>query len=476
MRLLAGHLGYDTALLVLLLTPEAYLPLRNVGAQFHASVEGATAAGRVFEILGTPLPVRPPGTGTGTWSPVPDLRTEAVTLDAVTLAYPGRAQPALSEVSLTISPGEHVLLTGPSGAGKSSLLGLLLRFAEPTAGDITAGGRSLAAIDTEPWRRQIAWVPQHPYLFAGTVAENIALGQPEATTADIAAAARLAGAADFIAALPGGLDSRLGERALNLSAGQRQRIALARAFLRAAPLVLLDEPTAHLDPAAASDLLAVIATLMAGRTVLLVSHADRLPLRPDRVAQLDGGRLRLATAPGAPRSPVGADLSAVSAAPVIAASPARASGDAVTVRGGQLTPGASALRRLLTLARPMRGRLALAVAAGAAATGCAVALLATSGFLLARASEHPSIVAITGAVVAVRGFSVGRGVFRYAERLGSHDVAFRVLADVRVTIYRRLARLAPPAWPHSGQAICSPGSSATSTRCRTCTSAASRRR
>lgn len=138
-------------------------------------------------------------------------------------------------------------------------------------------------------------------------------------------------------------------------------------------------------------------------------------------------------------------------------------------------PDAEPLLRLLRLARPMRGRLALAVAAGAAATGCAVALLATSGFLLARASQHPSIVAITGAVVAVRAFSVGRGVFRYSERVGTHDAAFRVLADLRVTVYQRLERLAP-ACARSRPVICSPGWSATSTPRRSCSSAVSRHR
>src|SRR6516164_3288463 len=315
LRLLYGHLGYQTALLVLLLTPEAYLPLRAVASQFHASMEGAAAAGRVLDILDT-RPAGPPGPGPG--QPAhparADVRTGEIRLDDVTVTYPGRPRPALAGVQLAIRPGERVVLTGPSGAGKSTLFALLLGFAQPTAGTVRVGEASLAGVDLGDWRDQIGWVPQRPYLFAGTAAENIALGRPEASPAEIQRAAQLAGAAEFIEAWPAGYGTALGEHARRLSSGERQRIALARAFLRDAPL--------------------------------------------------------------------------------------------------------------LRLAEPLRAQLLISVLAGAAATGCGVALLAVSGFLLARASLQPPIVAISVAVVAVRGLSVGRGVFRYAERLSSHDAAF----------------------------------------------------
>ncbi len=299
LRLLAGHMGYQTALVVLLLTPEAYLPLRAVGLHFHASMEGAAAAGRACDIIETapsPACVTAPGAGEAATA---DLRYDDITLDAVSLAYPGRDRPALAEVSLMIRPGDQIAVTGPSGAGKSSLLGLLLRFTEPTGGRITAGGTDLARIDAAGWRRQVAWVPQQPYLFAASAAENIALGRPEASRRDIARAARLAGADTFIEALPHGYDTPLGEQALRLSAGQRQRIALARAFLRDAPLLLLDEPTAHLDPIVAGQIMAVIQTLMADRTVILVTHRHAWQGGADRVLTLDHGRL-LAPAPGEP--------------------------------------------------------------------------------------------------------------------------------------------------------------------------------
>ena len=293
LRLLYGHLGYETAMLVLLLTPEAFLPLRAVGAQFHASMEGAAAATRVFEILDTPTPglPRPGPTATALRHARADLRSEDIRLNAVTVVYPGRPHPALEGVSLTIAPGERIVLSGPSGAGKSTLLALLLRFTTPAAGSIAVGDRDLAALDIEPWRRQIGWVPQQPYLFSGTAADNIALGEADASRDAIRRAARMAGAADFIEALPAGYDTPLGERGLRLSAGQRQRIALARVFLRDPPLLLMDEPTAHLDPASARQIGTAIDTALADRTVILVSHGQGWDGGGCRSIRLDHGTL-----------------------------------------------------------------------------------------------------------------------------------------------------------------------------------------
>jgi ATP-binding cassette, subfamily C, bacterial CydD len=345
LRLLYGHMAYETALLVLLLTPEAFLPLRSVSAQFHASMEGAAAAGQVLDILDTE-PDSGPASGeladggpaggaratgvpagraqadavpaggaradggpatTGrpgrTAAPV-DLRAEEITLSQVTVAYPGRRRPALDAVSLVIRPGERILVTGPSGAGKSTLLALLLRFAAPAAGTIQAGGADLAVIGDDRWRAQVAWVPQQPHLFAGSVTDNIALGQPAASPEAIREAARLAGAAEFIEALPGGYQATLGERALRLSAGQRQKIALARAFLRDAPLLLLDEPAAHLDPASTRQVVTAIETALADRTVVLVSHGPGLAPVASRVIRLDQGKLADLPAPPFPPSPV----------------------------------------------------------------------------------------------------------------------------------------------------------------------------
>jgi len=298
LRLLAGHMSYQTALLVLLLTPEAYLPLRAVGAQFHASTEGAAAARDVFEILDTPA------LNTFLTTPAPavpgrrvSLHTDTIILSGVSLAYPGRDHRALAGVNLTIRPGDRITLAGPSGAGKSSLLAVLLRFAEPTGGRIEAGGVDLTSIPVADWRRQISWIPQQPYLFTASVADNIALGQADATPQAIARAAQAAGAAEFIEQLPAGYATEVGERGLRLSSGQRQQIALARAFLRDAPLLLLDEPTAHLDAVSAHRLEEAIATLMADRTVIQVTHSQNQTRDIGRLLTLDHGALHQASSP-----------------------------------------------------------------------------------------------------------------------------------------------------------------------------------
>jgi ATP-binding cassette, subfamily C, bacterial CydD len=311
LRLLAGHLDYRTALLVLILTPEAYLPLRNVGAQFHASTEGAAAARQVFEILAVPVREDSPA------HPVtrdPDLRQDVISLHDVGLRYPGRDRPALAGVNFTIEPGEHIAITGPSGAGKSSLLALLLRFEDPTSGRIEIGGTNLAHIAADRWRPQLACVPQQPHLFAISVAGNIALGRPRADRADIERAAELAGADGFIAALPAGYDTILGERGLQLSSGQRQRIALARAFLLDAPLVLLDEPTAHLDPFSARELQVAISALVAGRTVLQVTHDPLVAATADRVLTFEAARLVAPLAPPPVSQPEPAPATALAVA------------------------------------------------------------------------------------------------------------------------------------------------------------------
>jgi ATP-binding cassette subfamily C protein CydD len=294
LRLLYGHIGYQTALLVLLLTPEAYLPLRALGAQFHASMDGAAAAGRVLEILDTAAddgaPQAPSTSGSGRRA-LACPQGEEIRLTGITVAYPGGGRPALIDVDLTIRPGERIVLTGPSGSGKSTLLALLLRFVQPAAGTIAAGGADLAEFGIARWRSQIAWVPQRPHLFAGSIAGNITLGRPGASLAAIRRAACQAGAADFIEALPGDYGTLLSEGAPQLSSGQRQKIALARAFLRQSPVLLLDEPTAHLDVAAARRIGETIDALPDGRTVVMISHGHTCPQSMGRVIALDRGRV-----------------------------------------------------------------------------------------------------------------------------------------------------------------------------------------
>jgi len=285
LRLLAGGLTLETALLVLLLAPEAYLPLRAAGSKFHASMEGLTALDDSLRVLDAPAGAG----GARTAGRVPDPGRAEIVLDRVDVAYDRTM--ALREASLTVRPGERIAVIGPSGAGKSTLLGLLLGFVTPTTGRVLVDGVDLSTVDLEAWRRRVAWVPQRAHLFAATLAENVRLGVPDAPADDVAAAVRAAALDEVVAALPDGLDTRLGERGHGLSSGQRQRVALARAFLRDAPLLLLDEPTARLDGGSEAVVLAATRRLVAGRTALLVAHRPALLAEVDRVVRLDGGRL-----------------------------------------------------------------------------------------------------------------------------------------------------------------------------------------
>jgi ATP-binding cassette, subfamily C, bacterial CydD len=284
-RLVEGGIGLEAGLTVLVLAPELYLPLRNLAAQFHASADGLAVAERLLDLVDGKE-----AASSGSASP-PSARDLLVRLEGVSFAYPARPGIVLDGVDLELLPGETVALVGPSGAGKSTIVSLLLRLAEPTRGRVTVGTVDLAVCDPESWRAQIAWVPQHPTIFRGTVADNIRLGDASADDARVRAAAELAGAAAVIGRLPDGYETVVGEGGRPLSAGEVQRIALARAFLRDAALVILDEPTANLDPASARLVRDAVERLRVGHTVLLIAHRPEIAALADRVVHLRGGRI-----------------------------------------------------------------------------------------------------------------------------------------------------------------------------------------
>ncbi|TXS41409.1 thiol reductant ABC exporter subunit CydD [Streptomyces sp. uw30] len=424
MRLVHGEMHLYDGLVILVLAPEAYLPLRQVGAQYHAAAEGLSAAEEIFEVLETPVPA----SGTGA------VPTGAVSFEGVSVRYPGRSADAVSGVSFAVEPGETVALVGSSGAGKSTLLNVLLGFVRPTEGRVLVGGADLTELDLAQWRSRIAWVPQRPHLYAGTIAENVRLARPDADDAAVRRALADAGALEFVDALPEGVDTVLGEDGAGLSAGQRQRLALARAFLADRPVLLLDEPTAALDGATESEVVEAVRRLAVGRTVLLVVHRPALLGVADRVVRL-----------------------AEIAAPVRSEALPKASDDRPNEVGethGDSAPAEAeavplttnargVLARVRAMSGPRRGRLALALLLGSLALGSAVGLMATSGWLISRASQQPPVLYLMVAVTATRAFGIGRAVFRYAERLVSHDAVLRMLADTRVAVYRRLERLAP---------------------------------
>jgi ATP-binding cassette subfamily C protein CydD len=268
LRLLSGGVDLHTALLVLLLAPEAYLPLRAAGARFHAAAEGLTV---YKSVLATPIPTAP---ATASTRP-PDMRRANIVFDDVTVHYPGRSEPALRGFRLAIAPGERIALVGPSGAGKSTILSVLLGLVQPTSGRVLAGGVDLRELDLERWRAGLSWVPQQPWLLAASVTDNIRLARPDATDDEVAAVAEAA-----CLSVP---DTSGRE----LSSGQRQRLALARALLRdSAPLVLLDEPTARLDTRTEQDVLSASRRLLKGKTALVVAHRPALLAETDRLVRL----------------------------------------------------------------------------------------------------------------------------------------------------------------------------------------------
>ena len=295
LRLLYGRIAFQQALFILILAPEFYLPMRALGASFHAATSGLTAAERIFEVLEMPVVARTPAQG-GEIPARLHIRFEEVTL---TYADESGERTALDRVTFEVAPGETVALIGASGAGKSSIARLLLRFVEPVGGQITVGGVPLGDLPLEEWRRRIAWVPQSPVLFNASVAENIRLGRPEATPDEVLHAARLARAHEFIAALPQGYSTPIGERGLRLSGGQAQRIALARAFLVDAPLVILDEATAHLDAGTEALIQEAVRQLVRGRSALIIAHRLSTVALADRIIVLENGRVAESGSPEA---------------------------------------------------------------------------------------------------------------------------------------------------------------------------------
>jgi len=284
-RLVDGGIGLQAGLTVLVIAPELYLPLRRLGSQFHASADGLAAAERILALLEAPA-----GAVGGGSRVAPSPAVAAVRLAGVTFAYPARPGRVLDAVDLELRPGETVALVGPSGAGKSTVASLLLGFAEPTEGHVTVGGLDLAGCDLAAWRASTAWVPQRPTMFRASVADNIRLGAPEAADDRVHAAAVRAGADGFVRGLPEGYATLLGDGGRQLSAGQRRRIALARAFLRDAPLVILDEPTADLDARSAAIVATAVERLRRGRTVLVIAHDAGVVGPADRVVVLERGR------------------------------------------------------------------------------------------------------------------------------------------------------------------------------------------
>ena len=287
-RLIRGDLSFDLALAVLMLTPEFFAPLRRLAIEYHAGQEGNAALERITELNALPAQTR---SATTEGQESGSLGFSSLELSSVGFTYAGSDSPALEQVSFVIEQGQTVALIGPSGAGKSTLAKLLMQFMQPNQGQILINGQPAQNLPPSDWRRIISWVPQQPAFFAGTVAQNIALGRPDASIEQIHEAARVASAHGFIEALPDGFNTLLGENGLRLSGGQRQRLAIARAAIMDTPVVLLDEFTAHLDEDTEAQVVAAMSALMQDRTAVVIAHRAATIASAQRVITLDGGRV-----------------------------------------------------------------------------------------------------------------------------------------------------------------------------------------
>jgi len=297
LRLMYGRIGFEEAFFILIIAPDFYQPLRQLGQRFHAGMAGISAARRIFEVMDL-QGEQPPDSQRAIPTVAPatiNASAGSSGLEASDLhyRYPESETGALNGVTFSIRPGEHVALVGHSGAGKSTVISLILRFLTPQQGSLRLCGYSAAELGLEEWRDRLAWVPQRPALFHESIAENMRLGSPAASTADLRAAARLAGLEEWIDSLPRGWDTPVGEGGARLSGGQAQRLALARAYLKHAPVLLLDEPTAHLDPenTAAFQSAARALRRETGAAVLTVAHSLQTVFAADRILVLQDGRI-----------------------------------------------------------------------------------------------------------------------------------------------------------------------------------------
>ena len=434
LRLATGGLDLHTALVVLLLAPEAYWPLRRVGAEFHAAAEGVATLGAVTELLDAAgasrrvgpacarsIPRRPSPACTaadeldlGPLDPVP------IHVRDLVVAHPGSTRPALVLPEATVPAAGLTAIVGPSGCGKSTLVQALLGELPPTAGTITLAGEP---IDLDGWRRLVAQVPQTPWLTAGTIADNLRLGRPgSAPVRALWQALTAVGLQDVVASLPDGLETPLGEDGAGLSAGQRARLALARVVLADRPYVVLDEPTAHLDAESEQVMLDVLTRLAQHATVIVVAHRPAVVRAADHVIVLT--------------APADADTEQPGARAVQPVETWRPVSTRSTSGAGQAPP---------VVPSPARAgrRLALATALATGASVSGVALTATAGWLIAKSAQQPPVLYLMVAIVAVRTFGLARPALRYAERLVSHDVALRLLADTRARVYDVLVPLSP---------------------------------
>jgi ATP-binding cassette subfamily C protein CydCD len=452
-RLLYARMEFQEAFFILILAPEFYLPLRMLGARFHAGMSGTTAAKRIFEILDTPVAINSNQSSVTGQQSLDKLAF--IEFENVSFTYPDEKMPALEDINLIIQAGQHIALIGKTGAGKSTLINLLLGFIQPISGKITINDG--IPIANNQLRNSIAWVPQQPYLFHDTISANIRLGKPDAAHEEMIDAAKAAHLHEFIETLPEKYEMVIGEGGARLSNGQAQRLALARAFLKKAPILILDEPTSSVDPETESLLEESTRHLMPGQTVITIAHRLSTVFKADQIIVLEEGHIiesgthrellarndmyakMVKAYEGGPeeverfKSPVSSLQSSITNYPLPTSNQ----------QSSTVTRKSSIFFHLLSFLNGSWNWVALSILLSTLTIGSSVALIGTSAWLISTAALHPSIADLGVSVVGVRFFGISRGLFRYLERLISHNITFRVLARLRVWFYERLEPLAP---------------------------------
>ena len=455
MRVSDGDLELSTLMIVLMLGGEVFRPFRELTQLYHQGMVAMAAAEGVFALLDTPVEVRGAADAESDLALAPEIEFKDVTF-----GYEGGRRPALRGVSFKLNAGERLGLVGASGAGKSTMVWLILRFLDPQGGRVTIGGRDLKDVPLEVLREQIAVVTQDTYLFNGTAAENIRFGKSDATQEELEEAARAANAHGFLSALPQGYDTVIGERGVRLSGGQRQRIAIARALLKAAPILVLDEALSSVDAENESVIQEALDRLMKGRTTLIIAHRLSSVVGSDRILVLDDGMVvesgnhaTLASAGGVYSRLMANQQTTTDDALIAATLPsADAAPEALAVSddlaASEKTPEATAdrlstvivWRRLLGLVRPWKGEVTLSLVLGLAFHASGIALGATSALLVAAIFDGEPTGQLVGLIALLIGIA---SLTRWGENWASHDLAFRLLAEMRIALFEKLEPLGP---------------------------------
>ncbi|PYN78377.1 MAG: ABC transporter [Candidatus Rokuibacteriota bacterium] len=454
-RVSAGAMSLPALLVILMLGVEVFRPLRELRILLHQGMLGLSAARGIFAILdATPLVHdRPPG---------PDPTDAGVAFEAVTFSYPGARRPTHVDLSFRVRPGERVAIVGPSGSGKSTIARLLLRFHDPDRGRVDMGGRDLRELSLEQVRARVALVSQETWLFHGTVEDNIRMGKPDASADELRAAARAANAEEFILRLPQSYDTVVGERGVRLSGGQRQRIAIARALLRDAPILVLDEALSSVDAESEALIQAALDRLMRGRTTLVFAHRLSSVVGADRILVLDQGRLVEQGTHGellgrggvyarlmAGQARDGAGAVAVGARPTALAADGdgtnadagvEASDDAHAIVGAEAVGWGAVLRTLIDKTRGYRGQLTLTFALGVARVTALIGVGVLSALAVRAVKRGEPAGALIASLLVVAPLA---GALHWVESWLAHDVAYRLLTDMRLGVFKKLDALAP---------------------------------